>query len=65
MPKERHSAEEIIHKLREADVLLSQGKSVSQACKQIGVSDQTYYRWRKGYTRRGITHEPQSCVNSL
>ena len=44
MPKKRYSAEEIIHKLREADVLLSQGKSVSQVCKQIGVSDQPYYR---------------------
>jgi transposase-like protein len=49
MPKKRYNAEEIIHKLREADVLLSQGKSVSQACKQIGVSDQTYCRWRKIY----------------
>ena len=49
MPKKRYNAEDIIHKLREADVLLSQGKSVSQACKQLGVSDQTYYRWRKIY----------------
>ena len=49
MPKKRYNAEEIIHKLREAVVLLSQGKSVSQACKQLGVSDQTYYRWRKAY----------------
>ena len=49
MPKKRYNAEEIIHKLRSADVLLSQGKTVSQACKQIGVSDQTYYRWRKAY----------------
>ncbi len=49
MPKKRYNAEEIIHKLRGADVLLSQGKTVSQACKQIGVSDQTYYRWRKSY----------------
>ena len=47
MPKKRYNAEEIIHKLRGTDVLLSQGKTVSQACKQIGVSDQTYYRWRK------------------
>ena len=38
-----------MHKLREADVLLSQGISVSQVCKRIGVSDQTYYRWRKAY----------------
>ena len=42
-------AEEIIHRLREAEVLLSQGKTVSQACKHIGVTDQTYYRWRKKY----------------
>jgi transposase-like protein len=49
MPKKRYNAEEIIQKLRGADVLLSQGKTVSQACKQIGVSDQTYYRWRKIY----------------
>jgi transposase-like protein len=47
MPKKRYNAEEIIHKLRESDVLLSQGKTVSQACKQLGVSDQTYDRWRK------------------
>ena len=49
MPKKRYNAEEIIHKLREADVLLGQGHTVSQVCKQIGVTDQTYYRWRKGY----------------
>jgi hypothetical protein len=44
MPKKRYNAEEIIHKLREADVLLSQGKSVSQTCKQLGVSDQTQHK---------------------
>ena len=49
MPRKRYSPEEIIHKLRKVDVLLGQGKSISQACKQIGVSDQTYYRWRKSY----------------
>jgi transposase-like protein len=49
MPKKRYNAEAIIHKLREADVLLGQGNTVSQVCKQIGVTDQTYYRWRKGY----------------
>ena len=49
MPKKRYNAEEIIHKLREADVLLGQGRTVSQVCKQIGVTDQTYYRWRKAY----------------
>ncbi len=49
MPKKRYNAEEIIHKLRGADVLLDQGKTVNRVCKQIGVSDQTYYRWRKSY----------------
>ena len=49
MPKKRYNAEEIIHKLREADVLQGQGRTVSHACKQIGISDQTYYRWRKSY----------------
>ena len=49
MPKKRYNAEEIIHKLREADVLLSQGTTVSQVCKRIGVAEQTYYRWRKAY----------------
>ena len=49
MPKKRYNAEEIIHKLREADVLVGQGKTVAQACKQLGVTEQTYYRWRKAY----------------
>ena len=49
MPKKRYNAEELIHKLREADVLLGQGRMVSEVCKQICVSDQTYYRWRKIY----------------
>ncbi len=44
MPKKRYSAEENIQMFRGADVLLSQAKTVSQAFKQIGVSDQTYYR---------------------
>ena len=46
MPKKRYNTEDIIHKLREADVLLSQGMNVSQICKRIGIADQTYYRWR-------------------
>ena len=47
MPKKRCNSEEIIHKLREADVLLSQGKSVRQACKQIGISFAVYTVWFK------------------
>lgn len=49
MPKKRYNAEEIIHKLREADVLLSQGRPVKQVSKQLGIAEQTYYRWRKAY----------------
>ena len=49
MPRKRFAAEEIVNKLREADVLLSKGQTVALACKQIGVTDQTYYRWRCEY----------------
>ena len=49
MPKRRYNVEEIIHKLREAGVLFAQGKEITETCKQLGVTDQTYYRWRKEY----------------
>jgi len=49
MARKRYNAEEIIHRLREADVLLGQGQTVSQVCKQLGVVEQTYYRWRRTY----------------
>ena len=49
MSRKRFKAEEIVNKLREADVLLSKGQTVAQACKQIGVADFTYYRWRREY----------------
>ena len=49
MPRKRYTPEQIISKLREAEVLLSQGQTVTQASKQLCVSEQTYYRWRKEY----------------
>jgi len=49
MSRKRYSAEQIISKLREAEVLIAQGQSVSQAAKALGIADQTYYRWRKEY----------------
>lgn len=49
MPRKRYSSEQIILKLREAEVLLSQGQTVQQACKTLEISDQTYYRWRREY----------------
>ena len=47
--KTRHSAEQIVAKLREADVSLGKGLRVPEACKQLGISEQTYYRWRTKY----------------
>jgi transposase-like protein len=49
MPRKRFTTEQIISNLREAEVELSRGKKVPQICKQLGVSEQTYYRWRKEY----------------
>jgi len=49
MPKKGYSPEQIIHKLREAEVLLSQGNTIAAVTKKIGVTEQTYYRWRKEY----------------
>jgi len=49
MSRKRYSAEQIISKLREAEVLIAQGQSVSQAAKALSIADQTYYRWRKEY----------------
>ena len=49
MSRKRYSPEEIISKLREAEVLLSQDKTVSEVVRQLGVSEQTYYRWEKEY----------------
>lgn len=49
MPRKRFTSEQIIGKLREAEVALAKGRSMPLVCKQIGVTEQTYYRWRKEY----------------
>ena len=49
MSRKRYGPEEIVNKLREADVLLAKGQTVSQACKHIGVTGFTYYRWSREY----------------
>lgn len=49
MSKLRHSAEQIIRKLRQADVLLGQGKTVELVCRELKISDATYYKWRQRY----------------
>ena len=49
MPRKRFTAEKIINMLREAEVLISTGKSTGEACRELDISEQTYYRWRKEY----------------
>ena len=49
MPKKVNTPEQIINKLREAEIMLSQGSAIAVVCKKIGVTNQTYYRWRKEY----------------
>ena len=49
MPRKGFTPEQIIKRLRTAEVELSQGKTVAQVCKKIGITEQTYYRWRKEY----------------
>ena len=49
MPKKNYRPEDVINKLREADVLLSQGATVAEVVKALEVSEVTYYRWRKEY----------------
>ena len=49
MPKKRFSAEQIVVVLRQIEVLMSQGKAAPVACREAGISQQSYYRWRKEY----------------
>ena len=49
MSKKRYSSEQIIQKLREVEIMLSKGSTIGESCKKIGVTEQTYYRWRKLY----------------
>ena len=49
MPKKRYTPEEIVAKLRQVDVVVSQGQNIADAIRQIGVSEVTYYRWRQEY----------------
>jgi transposase-like protein len=53
MPRKRFSPEQIISKLREAEVLLAQGKTTAEVSRSLGVTEHTYYRWRKEYGGMG------------
>jgi transposase-like protein len=54
VPGKKHRPEQIIRKLREADILLGEGKLVGEVCRKLEVTEQTYYRWRKEYGGMGI-----------
>ena len=49
MPQKINKAEQIVHKLREAEVELSKGNTIGRVCRKLGFTEQTYYRWRKKY----------------
>ena len=49
MPRKANTPEQIINKLRQAEVMISQGATVAEVCRKIDVIDQTFYRWRKEY----------------
>jgi putative transposase len=63
MAKKGYTPEQIINKLREAEILLSQGATIAQISKKIGVSDHTYYRWRKEYG--GMRIDPARRLKEL
>ena len=49
MKKSRHSSEQIVKMLREAEAKIAEGRTVEEVCREMGVSDATYYKWRKSY----------------
>ena len=63
MPRQRHTAEDIINKLREAEVGLARGMAVPEVCRKLGVREQTYYRWRKEYG--GLTRDQAKRLREL
>ena len=63
MSRKRYTPEQIISMLREAEVALAQGQSIGQACRTLGVSEQSYYRWRKEYG--GLRTDQAKRLNGL
>ena len=61
MAGKRDKPEEIVAKLRQVEVLQGQGQSISDAVRQIGVTQQTYYRWRKQYGGMGRVNSGAKC----
>lgn len=65
MPKKRYSSEQIINSLREAEVLLSQGSTSAQAARHLGITEQTYYRWRKELENENVLKVIQKANISI
>ncbi len=63
MKRKRHSAEQIVKHLRDADQMLGEGKTVAQVCKKLGVTEVTYYRWRREYD--GATRDQVKRLKEL
>ncbi len=63
MSRRHHRAEEVINKLREAEVELANGQRVSEVCRKLAVTEQTYYRWRKQYG--GLTRDQVKRLREL
>jgi len=63
MVRKNFTPEQIINKLREAEIHINQGISISEASRKIGVTEQTYYRWRKEYG--GLRIEQAKRLKSL
>ena len=59
MPRKTYSPENIIGEMRQVEVLISQGQSVAGASREAGISEQSYYRWRKEYGGVGVTQAKQ------
>ena len=63
MGRQKHTAEQIIGKLREAEVLQAKGMSIEEVMRQLGVSDATYYKWREEYG--GLRVDQAKCLKEL
>jgi transposase-like protein len=56
MPRKKYTAEQIIGMLREAEILLADGDTIARASRKLGITEQTYYRWRKEYGGMRVEH---------
>ena len=63
MAKKRYTPEQIVAKLRQAEVELAKGQTTSQVCKKLGISEQSYYRWRREYG--GLTVDQAKRLKDL